>query len=56
MINEELQPQLVIAKLKKQVARLEEELHTQGRDELRDLTEEEKAGYALLPSPFHSFD
>ena len=44
IINEELQPDLVIAKLKKQVAQLKEQLDTSsGSDPDRPLTEEEIA-------------
>lgn len=43
VINEELQPELVIAKLKKEVAQLKEELSiTSGSDPNRELTDEEK--------------
>ncbi len=46
VINEELQPQLVIAKLKKEVAQLKEELALKGdTDPNRELTEEETEQY-----------
>lgn len=52
IINEELQPQLVIAKLKQEVAQLKELTSSQGSDPSRELSEEEREKCRVLVQEF----
>jgi kinesin family protein 6/9 len=52
IINEEMQPELVIAKLKKEVAQLKELTSAQGSDPNRELTTEEKEKCKMLVQEF----